>query len=112
MRDLIFVIVTMILVWFAVYFAILGLGYSPQLWTIITCASIFAILSGLIVLLRESVIEDTVKVVIIVLLSAVLGLNTLKIEFLFVGAIVSGVIGIVMNQINQFVANRASNRTA
>lgn len=68
MRDLIFIIVTMILVWLAVYFAIPGLGYSPQLWAIITCASISAILSGLIVLLRESVIEDIVKVVFIVVL--------------------------------------------
>jgi hypothetical protein len=108
MRDLKFIILTVILVWLAVFFAMLGLGYSPQLWAIITFASISAIFSGSFVLLGESIIEDIVKVVIFVVLSAVLGLNTLKIEFLFVGAIISGFMGIVMNHINQFIANRVT----
>jgi len=112
MRDLIFIIVTIILVWLLMYFALPILGDSPQPWAIITHASIAAIFSGLLVLLRESIIEDIVKVVVFVVLSALLGLTTLKIGFLFVGAIIAGFIGIVMNHINQFIANKASNRTS
>jgi hypothetical protein len=108
MRDLIFIIVTLILVWLAVYFAIPESGYSLQLWAIITCASISAVFAGLIVLLGEGIIEDIVKVGILVGLSAALGFTTPKIGFLLVCTIISGFAGIVMNHINQFVANKLS----
>jgi hypothetical protein len=111
MRNLIFCIVTIILVWLAVYLAIPGLGYPVRLWVLITSASVSAIFAWLIVLLGESVVEDIVKLVILAVLSAILSTNSPKLEFVFACTMIAGILGIVMNHINQFAAGKASNRT-
>ena len=82
MRDLIFIVATLILTWIAVSIAIELLG--------------------------ETIIEDIVKGTLFVVFTTILPFTTPKFEYVYICTLIAAGCGIVMNQINQFVANRIS----
>ena len=86
------------------------MGVDTEGWKLVVSASIGGILAGLIVLLGESVIEDVIKLVILLVLAGVIWGTKPGFGFIFLSALVSGVIGAVLNQINQYVANKRTQR--
>jgi len=70
-----------------------------------------AIFAGVLVFLGETIIDDTVKIVFAAVV-AVLVARSGKLEILppLSSAIISGLIGMVFNQVNKSAANKALNR--
>ena len=57
-------------------------------------------------MLGESVIEDIVKIMVPIILGGVLWGSAPELGYIFISALISGVTGAVINQINQYAANK------
>jgi glucose uptake protein GlcU len=105
MREISYILLAVLITWPAIYFAIPVAGFDIETWVLILSASIGGIFSGLVVLLGETVIEDIVKIVILLCLAGILWGSTPKLGFIFITAL-AGVAGAIINQINQYAANK------
>jgi len=83
------------------------MGFDIKLWVLIVSASIGGLFAGFIVLLRETVIENIIMVVIVLVLAGILSGTKPGFGFVFISALLSGVIGTITNHINQYAANKA-----
>ena len=101
----------MLIAWFTIFFVVPVLGFDIKTWVLIVSASIGSIFAGLLVLLGETVIENIVLMVIVLVLAGVLWGTTPDLGFVFMSALISGVIGVITNQINQYVASKAPRPT-
>ena len=73
----------------------------------IVSASVGGLFAGLLVLQRETVIENIIFVVIVLVITGVLSGKHPELGFIFISALISGVIGVITNQINQYAAYKA-----
>jgi len=89
-----------------IFIAIPKAGFDSEIWVLIVSASAGGIFSGLLVLLGESVIEDIVKLVILLVLSGIVWGTNPKLGYIFMSILISGWIGAIVNQINQFTASK------
>lgn len=96
-----------ILAWLVVYFWIPTFGYSLSSYWMILLASISALFSMLLVFLGESVIEDIVKVVLLLILSALLWATKDERGFIFICTAIASASGILLNHANQWVADKS-----
>jgi hypothetical protein len=101
MRDVIFIIITMVIVWSVVFFALPQAGFPLANWALVVLASLSAIFSGLLALMGQTIVEDIVIVGILLILSGILWFT--EIGFVSICALSSGFIGVFMNQINKAV---------
>lgn len=92
--------------WAAIFFAIPEAGFDIELWVIIASASIGGIFSSLLVLLGESVIEDIVKLLVVLVLSGIVSGTNPRLGYIFISTLISGVMGVIINQINQYAAGK------
>lgn len=107
MRDTFYIFTTMIFVWTSV--AIVSPTTTEQNLSTaqIIVASVAAVYAGLFVLLGESIIEDIVKSVIMLILASVLALNMLEMKFVLYAALISSLAGIFFNAMNKKAADNA-----
>lgn len=91
--------------WFAIFFIVPLLGFDISSWMLILAASIGGLFSGLLVLLGETVFENIVLVLITLVLTGVLWGHNPSLGFIFVSVLISSVIGVITNQISQYIAN-------
>ena len=103
MRETGYILLALLITWLTIFFIVPAAGFDAKLWQLIVSASIGGIFAGLLVLLGESVIEAIVKLVILLVLSGILAGSKPGFGFIFVSALISGVTGAVINQINQYV---------
>ena len=103
-----YITIAFLTTWVAIFFAIPEAGFDIELWLLIVLASIGGILSSLLVLLGESVIEDIVKLLIILVLSGIASGTNPKLGYIFISTLISSVLGVIINQINQYAANKRS----
>ena len=103
-----YITIAFLTTWVAIFFAIPEAGFDIELWLLIVLASIGGILSSLLVLLGESVIEDIVKLLIILVLSGIASGTNPKLGYIFISTLISAVLGVIINQINQYAANKRS----
>jgi hypothetical protein len=96
-----------LITWFAIFFIVPLVGFDIKLWVIILSASVGGLFAGLLVLLCETVIENIFLVAIVLVLAGVLWGYYPSLGFIFISALLSGVIGTITNHINQYAANKA-----
>lgn len=101
MRNFLFILIAVTLVWTLAYFTMLELGYPIQKWTILLSASLAAIYAGLFVLLGETIIEDGLKIALFLILSGIAWFADPTFSFIFICVVIAGGIGTVLNQINR-----------
>lgn len=77
------------------------------MWVLIVSASIGSLISGFFVLLGETVFENIILVVFLLVLAGVLSGTKPGLGFIFISALLSSVIGVISNLINQYAANKA-----
>ena len=106
MREKIRTLLGMLITWFAIFFIVPVMGFDIKMWVLIVSASIGGIFTGFLVLLGETVIENIILVVILLVLAGVLWGTTPSLGFIFISALLSGVTGAITNQINQYTANK------
>jgi hypothetical protein len=106
MREIICALLGMLITWLAIFFIVSVADFDIKLWELVVAASVGGIFACLLVLLGESVIEDIVKIVILLILGGVLWATTPRLGYIFISALLSGVTGAVINQINQYAANK------
>lgn len=106
MRDSIFIVVAIAVVWLTVFVALPSMGFPLATRDLLASASVSAVVAGLLVLLGETIVENIILVFIVFVLSGILAAVTLGFDFVFVCAIFSAVIGVPMNLINRALANK------
>lgn len=107
MSEKICTLLGMLITWSAIFFIVPVMGFDINMWVLIVSASIGGILTGFLVLLGETVIENIFLVVILLVLTGVLWGTKPGLGFIFISALLSGVIGMITNQINQYLVNQA-----
>lgn len=107
MRERIFTVLGMLITWLAIFFIVPLMGFDIKMWVLIVTASIGGLFAGLLLLLRESAIENIILVVVAVVISGVLSGAKPGLGFIFISTLLSGVIGTITNQISQYAAYRA-----
>jgi len=106
MRETSYILLALLITWLGIFVIVPVIGSDIKLWELVVSAFIGGIFAGLLVLLGESVIEDIIKVVILLILGGAFGAATSRLGFIFISALLSGVTGAVINQINQYAANK------
>ena len=107
MREKICTLLSMLITWFAIFFIVPVMGFDIMMWVLIVSASIGGIFAGFLVLLGETVMENIILVLILLVFAGVLWGTTPSLGFIFISALLSGVIGAITNQINQYAADQA-----
>jgi hypothetical protein len=92
--------------WAAVFFAIPEAGFDIELWVRIVSASVGGLFSSLLVLLGESVIEDIVKLLVVLVISGIVSGTNPELGYIFISTLISGVMGVIINQINQYAVRK------
>lgn len=103
-----YILIALIITWVAIFFAIPEAGFDIEKWVLIVSASIGGTFSSLLVLLGESVIEDIVKLVMMLVLSGIVWVTNPKLGYIFITILISGGMGAIINQINQYAVNKRS----
>lgn len=96
----------MLITWFSIFFIVPLMGFEVKMWVLIVSASIGGLFAGLLVWHGETVIENIVIVVVVLVLSGILS-GEFGLGYIFISALLSCVIGAIANQINQYAANKA-----
>jgi hypothetical protein len=107
MREKMFTLLGILITWISIFFVVPHMGFEIKMWVLIVSAFIGGLFAGFIVLLRETVIENIIMVVIVLVLAGILSGTKPGFGFVFISALLSGVIGTITNQINQYLANKA-----
>ena len=98
----------MLITWLAIFFIVPLMGFDiKKMWILVVTASVSALFSGLFLLLRESAIENIVLIVVTAVISGVFSGAKPALGFIFISTLLSGVIGTITNQVNQYAANKA-----
>jgi hypothetical protein len=106
MRENIYTLPGLLITWVAIFFIVPATGFDIKMWVLIVSASIGSIFAGLLVLAGETIIENIILVLILLVLAGILWGTTPGLGFIFISALLSGVIGVIINQINQYAANK------
>ena len=107
MHEKIYTRLGILITWFAIVFIVPLVGFDIKLWVLILSASIGGLFAGLLVQLGETVIENIFLVAIVLVLAGVLWGYKPSLGFIFISVLISGVIGVITNQVNQYAANKA-----
>lgn len=81
-------------------------GFNVKSWVTPAVATIAGIYASAIVVMGESLIEDLVKAIIMLLLTGLLWLMSAGTAFLFIAACIASATGIGINQANRFLAEQ------
>ncbi len=106
MREIVFIVLGILITWSAIFFIVPLLEFDMEMWVLIVSASIGGLFAGVLVLLGETVIENIILVSVVLVISGVLSTTNPGLGFVFFTALLSGVIGSITNQVNQYAANR------
>lgn len=101
MRSLMFIFLIGAITWGLVYFLIPLFGYPLKSSFLMICASLSALYAAGVTVMGESIIEDVVKLVMIVAIAGVLLLLDVRFGFVMVCALTAGIAGLSVNQINR-----------
>jgi hypothetical protein len=112
MRETSYILLAFLFAWLAIFLIVPVAEFDITLWELVVSASVGGLFAGLLVLLGESVIEDIVKIVLLLILGGILWGTTPRLGYIFVSALVAGLTGAVINQINQYAANKRMQRDA
>ena len=107
MHEKIYISLGMLITWFAILFIVPFVGFDINWWVLILSASIGGLFSGLLVLLGETVIENIILVLVFLVLAGVLWGHKPSLGFIFISILISSVIGVIINQVNQYAADKA-----
>jgi hypothetical protein len=107
MHEKIYISLGILITWFAIFFIVPLVGFDINLWMLILSASIGGLFAGLLVLLGETVIENIILVLVFLVLAGVLWGHKPSLGFIFISVLISSVIGVITNQVNQYAANKA-----
>ena len=106
MREKTFTLLGIFITWISIFFVVPLMGFEIAIWVLIVSAFIGGLFAGVLVLLQETVIENIFLVVLVLVLAGVLWGHKPSLGFIFISALLSGVIGAITNQINQYAANK------
>lgn len=107
MREKMFTLSGILITWISIFFVVPYMGFEIKMWVLIVSALIGSLFAGFIVLLRETVIENIIMVAVVLVLAGILSGTKPGFGFVFISALLSGVVGTVTNQINQYAAHKA-----
>jgi hypothetical protein len=107
MHEKIYTRLGILITWFAIVFIVPLVGFDIKLWVLILSASIGGLFAGLLVQLSETVFENIILVLVFLVLAGVLWGYNSSLGFIFISVLISGVIGVITNQVNQYAANKA-----
>ena len=96
-----------LITWFAIFFIVPLVGFDIKLWVLILSASIGGLFAGLLVQLGGTVIENIILVLVFLVAAGVLWGYYPSLGFIFISVLISGVIGVITNQVYQHAANKA-----
>ena len=109
MSENICTLLGLLITWVAIFFIVPVTGFDIKMWVLIVSSSIGGIFAGLLVLLGETIIENIILVVILLVLAGILWGTTPRLGFIFVSALLSGVIGVHLHPITPYAANKHFN---
>ena len=89
-----------------IFIAIPEAGFDIKMWVLIVSASVGGMFSGFLVLLGQSVIEDIVILLTLLVLAGVLWGTNPELGYIFISILISGGTGAIANQIYQFTPNK------
>lgn len=107
MREKTFIHLGILITWFVIFLIVPLMGFDIKMWVLILSASIGSLFAGSLVMLGETVIENIILVAILLVMTGVLSGSKPNLGFIFISALLSGMIGAMTNQINQYAANKA-----
>ena len=87
----------------SIFILIPVLGHEVVFWQLIASAVIGGLLAGVLVLLAESIVENIILVGVLLVLSSVLSNTKPGLAYIFIAAVIAGVLGVVFNQLNQYL---------
>jgi len=100
-------LIGMLITWYSIFIVVPQLGFEIKLWILTVSAFIGSLFAGLIILLRETVIENIIVVAIVLVLAGILSGTKPGFGFVFFSSLISGVVGTITNPIKQYAANKA-----
>ena len=112
MRETHYILLALLITWLEIFVIVPVIGFDIKLWELVVSAFIGGIFAALLVSHGESVIEDIIKVAILLILGWLLGAEKPRLRFIFISALLSGVTGAIINQINQYAANKRMQKDA
>jgi hypothetical protein len=107
MREKIITLLGILITWISIFFVIPLIGFEIKMWVLIVSAFIGSLFAGVIMFLQETVIENIFMVALVLVLAGVVSGTKPGLGFIFISALLSGVIGTITNHINQYAANKA-----
>jgi len=106
MHEKIYISLGILITWFAIFFIVPLVGFDIKLWELILSASIGGLFAGLVVWHGETVIENIVIVGVVLVLAEIWS-GKFGLRYIFISALISGVIGVIINQVNKYATNKA-----
>ena len=106
MREKVVTLLGILITWLAIFLIVPLTGFDIKIWVLLASASIWSLFAGCLVMLGETVIENIILVVILLVLTGILSGSKPNLGFIFISALLSGVIGAMTNQINQYAAHK------
>ena len=108
MHEKIYTRLGILITWFVIFFIVPLMGFDINIWVLIVSASIGGLFAGLLVQLGETVFENIILVLVFLVLAGVLWGYNSSLGFIFISVLISSVIGVITNQVNQYAANKDS----
>lgn len=105
MRENIFILAAILFTWLAIFFIVPFMGFDIKMWGLILSATIGGLFAGLLVLPGETVIENIILVIVLLVISGVVSGENANLRFIFITALLAAVIGTMINLINQYITN-------
>ena len=105
MKETVCTLLGMLVTWFAIFLIVPLIGYETKVWVLIASATVGGLITGLFVLLGEAIVENVILIVVLLVLTAILSGIKPGLGFIVISALISGVVGTITNQINQYITS-------
>ena len=105
MRDALLVLSALVLTGLAVYLTVTTSGPALKPWVVLVCAGVAALYAAGLVVMGETIIEDAIKVVMLLVPAVIAVVIDTRLLFVLWTVLVAGAVGVAINQLNRHLAN-------
>lgn len=111
MRDVLFPLFALTSTGLAVYLAVTMTGPALKPWVSLACAGVAALYAAGLVVMGETIIEDAVKVVMLLVPASIAVVIDTRLLFVLTTVLIAGAIGVTINQLNRYLAHTGRPRS-
>ena len=105
MRDLLLALFALLLTGIAVYLTVTTTGPALKPWVVLACTGVAALYAAGLVVMGESIIEDAVKVAMLLVPAIIVVVIEGRFAFILAAVSIAAAVGVSVNQLNRYLAH-------